>query len=244
MRLPQEANNLKNSGNSSESYYLPSSSSYWQSDSYSSSGCHYILAPRVKTNRRVDIATNPIDYHHQVPFSDRESFQKSVVSQLANGSSNSRCSSVSIYSLVNNTYSPSDTNSSEALGNLLDDQLTTHHIEDSDLEVKSGMKIDRNRSIETLPKIISKSLISDELTDEVEFDINTSDIELSGNWGDDLQYDRITLSSSSSHLLYDMLSTDDWERISCCSNYSGATNTTYSINTNLLSSSDFPTSDD
>lgn len=52
------------------------------------------------------------------------------------------------------------------------------------------------------------------------------------------------ISSSSSHLLYEMENNEDWEHFSCCSNYSGATNTTYSLNTNLLSTSDFPSSED
>lgn len=64
---------------------------------------------------------------------------------------------------------------------------------------------------------------------------------LTNDW--ELDADKISLSSSDSQILAEMRTTDDWGSVSCCSNYSGASNTTYSINTELLSASDFPSSD-
>lgn len=66
-----------------------------------------------------------------------------------------------------------------------------------------------------------------------------------GKFESDIKSDMhtISLTSISSTLLDDLQDADYWERISCCSNYSGASNTTFSLNTELLSIGDFPSSD-
>lgn len=97
---------------------------------------------------------------------------------------------------------------------------------------------------ETLSKQTASSdltfLFDDEtvkLTNDAEIQCLMINLGLDGSASDgETDLDNISLCSSD-------IPTDDCESVGCCSNYSGASNTTYSINTELLSASDFPSSD-
>lgn len=252
MQLPQLTTSLENCS------ILPSDCNCLQSYVYSSSSYNFTQPSKITISRHVDTnqaANKQVAFNHQVPVSIQVSYQNSVP-QVSSGKSISIYSIDSISSQNDSHYSSKILTSSERANRCsvtnTDLEVTTSTVVDTeqtgtDQPVSSDEGVNRNQAVAaqaTTDQVTGSNWFGyTELASEDEL-LDTVNVPFPADFVCDWKQDKETLSMSSisSELLKD-LDDDYWDRVSCSSNYSGSSNTTYSIDTELLSVDDFPTSD-